>query len=51
LRRFFLPGAGRDERGRGRGTHTEQGQPPHGFASGQQAVDVVGGDLLGDVAL
>jgi hypothetical protein len=41
--------AGRDQCGRSTGAQTEQRQPPDGFAPGQQSVDVVGCDLLGDV--
>jgi len=47
----FLLRAGRDELTGGRGAHAEEDQVPHGIASGQQAVGVVGRDLLGDVAL
>ena len=43
--------AGRDERGRGRRRQTEQAKPSHRFASGEQTVDVIGRDLLGEVAL
>ena len=35
----------------GGGADTDERQPAHGLASGQQPVDVVGGDLFGDVAL
>jgi hypothetical protein len=43
--------AGCDQRGRGPATQTDQRQPAQGFASRQQAVDVVGGNLFGDVLL
>jgi hypothetical protein len=41
----------RDQRGRSTAAHPQQRQPTHGFTSGQQSVDVVTGDLLGDVLL
>ena len=37
--------------GRGRGADAEQCQPAQGLASGQQAVNVIGGDFFGDIAL
>jgi hypothetical protein len=43
--------AGGDQCGRGPAAQTEQRQPAQGFASRQQAVDVVGGNLFGDVLL
>jgi len=43
--------AGGDQCGCGSAAQTEQRQPPQGFAPGQQTVDVVGGDLFGDVLL
>jgi len=47
-----LPAAARgDQRGRGPAAQTEQRQPPQGFAPAQQTVDMIGGNLFGDVSL
>jgi len=43
--------AGRDQRRRSTGAQPEQRQSPERFTSGQQSVDVIGGDFLGDVLL
>ena len=49
--RLLVLAARGDQRGRRRGADAEQRQPAQGFASGQQAVDVIGGDFFGDIAL
>ena len=50
-RGLLLLAAGGDQRGCRRGAHPQQCQPAQRLASGQQAVDMVGGDFFGDVAL
>ncbi|BBX43643.1 hypothetical protein MSIM_50940 [Mycobacterium simiae] len=44
-------GAGGEERNCCGAAQTEQRQSPQGFSSRHQAVDVVSGDLVGEVAL
>ena len=43
--------AGGDQGGGRRRAYPEQRQPAQGFASGQQAVNVIGGNFFGDIAL
>jgi len=43
--------AGSDQGRRSGSSDAEQAQSAQRFAPGQQAVDVVGGDLFGDIAL
>ena len=49
--RLLVLAAGGDQGGRSRGADAEQGQSAQGFASGQQPVNMIGGDFFGDIPL